>query len=136
MSLVTNSIGVYAENKDQIVLDDVEIKRFATGIHRKGGQNAHWFELFISDCTNGYKAHGDNASGAGGMLAFNTWTGGLVELCSGKGIELKNVDLECKNNISRRGVRHQHRHRRSHRGRAQRRASATASGPTTPSTWW
>jgi hypothetical protein len=98
ISQVTNSIGLYAENKNEIVLDDVEIKRFATAFQRKGGQNSLWFELFISDCIDGYKAHGDNALGAGGALAFNAWVGGLVELCSGKGIELKNVDLECKNN--------------------------------------
>jgi hypothetical protein len=99
ISSATNSIGLYAENQDQIVLDDVEIKRFATGIYRKGGQDAAWRQLYVSDCTIGYKAHGDNASGDGGLLAFNVWDGGRIELCSDKGVELKNVDLLCTHQL-------------------------------------
>lgn len=100
-TLVVGSVGLYCANKDQPVLDDVEIKRFETGIYRKGGTGADWRELYISNCTNGFKAHGDLASGAGAALKFNVWTGGKVELCATFGIELKYVDTDCKHNVFR-----------------------------------
>lgn len=95
VTLVGNSVGVYAENIDQIVFDDVEIKRFETGLHRKGGKLSFWRELYISNCVDGYLAHGDLASGVGGLLRFNEWDGGKIELCSGTGAELKNIDAQC-----------------------------------------
>lgn len=99
ISKISNSIGVYAENKNDIVLHDVEIKRFDTGIQRKGGMYCAWSQLYVSDCDDGYLAHGDAASGLGGAISFNTWVGGAVELCTGKGIELKYVDRACTHNL-------------------------------------
>lgn len=104
ISQVSGSVGVYAENKDQMHLSDVEIKRFATGLYRKGGMLTNWNELYISDCQYGYKAHGDSAvasGNVGGVLQNNYWYGGKVELCSIKGIEFKNVDLDCSHNVMR-----------------------------------
>jgi hypothetical protein len=95
-TLVVGSVGLFASNKDQIVIDDVEIKRFETGAYLKGGEGALWRELYISNCVNGLKAHGDDNSGQGGPLSFNTWNGGKIELCSTFGVELKNVDALCE----------------------------------------
>jgi hypothetical protein len=94
VSKVATSVGVYAVNKDYPVFNDVEIKRFETGLYRKGGTGGFWRELFISDCTSGYKGHGDLAATLGAALLFNEWLGGKVELCSDVGVELKNVDAQ------------------------------------------
>lgn len=99
VTLVAGSIGIYAANVDQIVLDDTEIKRFETGMWRKGGSICNWKDLYVSNCVSGYKAHGDSALGFGGALLFNTWTGGKIELCTGIGIELRNVDSVCEHNV-------------------------------------
>lgn len=99
VSQVALSIGVLAINKDNIVFDDAEVKRFETGIQRKGGSLSYWRELYISDCVNGYLAYGDSAAGAGGSLRFNSWSGGTVDTCTTKGIEYKNVDATCEQNI-------------------------------------
>lgn len=99
VSLVFNSIGIYAANINEIVLDNVEVKRFETGIHRKGGSLCDWRALVISTCVTGYKLHGDSAIGAGGSARFNQWRGGTVEFCTSVGLELKNVDAACEHNI-------------------------------------
>jgi len=101
VTLIGLSVGVYAANKDQVVFDDVEIKRFETGLNRKGGSLSNWRELYISNCVNGYKGHGDLASALGAALQFNQWTGGKIELCSTVGIDLKNVDAACEHNLLR-----------------------------------
>lgn len=95
VTLVVNSVGVYSESVDQIVMDDVEVKRFETGIFCKGGILSDWRDVYISNCTNGYRCHGDSALTLGSARRFNSWHGGKVELCTAVGIELKNVDLAC-----------------------------------------
>ncbi len=100
VSLVGSSVGVYSANKDQIVFDDVEIKRFETGVHCRGGKGLYWSELYIANCVNGYKAHGDSAS-SGAQLRFNLWTGGKIETCTGFGVEFKNVDQQCTHQVLR-----------------------------------
>ena len=58
----------------------MEVKRFETGIWRKGGWFSNCRELQISNCTNGYKLMGDPVSGTtGAEAAFNVWYGGRVE---------------------------------------------------------
>jgi hypothetical protein len=99
ISQVTNSIGVFAEVIDQIVMNEVEIKRFATGFQQKGGQYSHWKDLYVSDCLIGYQGHGDSDSGKGGPLQYNRWDGGRVELCATVGIELENIDELCQHNV-------------------------------------
>lgn len=96
VTLVGNSIGVYAENKDQVVLDRVLVKRFETAVSRKGGSYSFWRNLLLSNCAIGYKGHGDNASAAGGAISFNRWHGGGVELCSQRGLSLVNIDEACE----------------------------------------
>jgi hypothetical protein len=106
VSLVGNSVGLYAENTE-VYLDDVQIKRFETGMFRQGGSLCNWRELYISNCSTGYKAYGDaNASGdnLGAALQFDYWNGGTVDTCTTAGIEFKNVDEQCAN-ITLEGVK-------------------------------
>lgn len=100
VSKVASSIGIEAIDK-RIFLENVVVKRFATGIHCKGMEQGKWHDLTISDCTDGLKGHGDTDAGGGaGGAAFQflNWTGGLVELCSGIGVDLSYEDALCHHN--------------------------------------
>jgi hypothetical protein len=99
ISLVVNSVGVFAANVDQILLDDVEIMRFETGLELFGGKRNNWRDLFISDCVNGYRAWGyTGGNGTGGPLLENQWIGGQIDTCTTIGIELRNFDQPCEHN--------------------------------------
>lgn len=99
ISLVTGSIGVYAERQDAIVFDDVLVKRFAVGIQRDGGSDANWRDLSISNCSYGYRAHGDENDTGAAELQFNYWRGGGIDTCSTIGLELKHDGRDCTDNI-------------------------------------
>lgn len=92
VSLVAASIAVYARQRQRVVFDDVEIKRFNRGIDAKGHSRCQWRDLHISNCVDGYRCYGDDDSGLGGEATNNRWRGGSVSLCTGTGIEIKHVD--------------------------------------------
>jgi len=101
VSLVASSIGLYAKAVDQIVLDDVEIKRFATGMQFKGGRDSIFRDFFIDGCTIGAKFHGDEDAGDGANgdeYRDNRWIGGRVSNCITTGIDYSYEDLRCRNN--------------------------------------
>lgn len=93
ISLVGSSVGVKADDIDRIVLDDVLIKRFETGIELDGGIHSHWRNLTVSNCDTGFKGYATDAD-----LSFNTWRGGGVELCSVVGIDLRYDGETCVGN--------------------------------------
>lgn len=100
VSKVASSIGLQGIDK-RIHLENVLIKRFATGIHCKGMEFAQWINASVSDCTDGVKAHGDTDSGGGGLggpYQNNTWIGGKIDLCSNIGLELSYEDAVCRHN--------------------------------------
>ena len=90
-----NSIGLYAEVMSRVILDNVLVQRFDTGIQLIGGGQNAWREVYISDCLTGYQGHGYSDSGNGGALEFCSWDGGQIDTCSTAGIEIKNVDEAC-----------------------------------------
>ncbi len=98
---VASSVGVWGKNRAEIVLDDVEIKRFQTGIYFRGLTRAAFRDLYVSDCPTGAKLHGDvNAGGDSDGRPFvnNAWVGGRVQQCSTLGVELSYEDRLCANN--------------------------------------
>ncbi|UVC14704.1 hypothetical protein [Mesorhizobium onobrychidis] len=98
VSVVAGSVGVYSVANDQIVLDDVEIKRFAASKHIRGGENMVWEKLYISDCADGSKLHGDTDAGDSGLgkrIGNIRWIGGRIDLCSVTGLDVRNVDAPC-----------------------------------------
>mgnify|MGYP001591228215 CR=1 FL=1 len=104
VNLVASSVGVFAKAVDEIVFNDVEIKRFVTGLHFKGGRRGQWKDLYVSACTTGAKLHGDlNAGGGsdGDEFRDNEWTGGVVDLCTSIGVELSYEDKRCRHNTIR-----------------------------------
>lgn len=94
VSQVALSVGILADAVDRLVMDDVLIKRFETGIQRDGGSYAFWHALWISDCVNGYKAYATDDD-----LLFNVWLGGGVELCSTRGIDLQSNGSDAIGNV-------------------------------------
>lgn len=94
VSQVALSVGILADAIDRLVLDDVLIKRFETGIQRDGGSYAFWRNLTISDCVNGCKAYATDDD-----LLFNMWIGGGIELCSTLGIDLQSNGSDCIGNV-------------------------------------
>jgi hypothetical protein len=99
ISLVGGSVGIYAANQSQTIIDDVEVKRFDIGIRRYGGTLADWRQLWISNCNTGYSAGGNSAAGVGGALTFNRWRGGQVDTCGTFGIDLEDVDRLAQDNV-------------------------------------
>ena len=104
VDLQVGSVGLYAKAVDETVLEDVEIKRFETGAHFKGGRRAAWRNLRIDNCATGAKLYGDNdASGGanGDEFRHNDWTGGRVSNCTTTGLDLAYVDMRCWHNAIR-----------------------------------
>lgn len=93
ISQVGLSVGVLANDRDRMVMEDALIKRFETGVERDGGTHSHWRNLTISDCDTGYKAYATDAD-----LSFNTWDGGGIELCSVIGLDLRYDGEACVSN--------------------------------------
>ena len=101
---VASSVGVFAKGQDETVFDDVEVKRFVTGIQFKGGRRAKWRDFYIDSCGTGAKLHGDvNAAGGsdGDQFRGNEWSGGKVSLCTTTGVELSYEDRKCWHNTIR-----------------------------------
>jgi hypothetical protein len=100
INLIANSIGIYGDAKERIVLNNVTVKRFSTGIHLRGGKNIDWSGLSIDNCSYGCKLHGDmNVSGGnvGSELLQLTWRGGVVSTCLTVGVEMSYEDTKCSN---------------------------------------
>lgn len=100
---IASSVGVFSKANNETVFDDVDIKRFVTGMHFKGGQRAQWRDLYITNNTTGAKLHGDIDSGGGAdgdEYRHNDWTGGLVSL-NVAGVDLSFEDRKCYHNTFR-----------------------------------
>lgn len=98
VSQQVGSIGWYAVNQDEIVMDDVRVKRFDTGFHQKGGKHSRWRNFFTTNNLTAGKMHGDLDSGdtgLGGEYRHNSWQGGLVDQNINYGIRLSYEDRIC-----------------------------------------
>jgi hypothetical protein len=95
---VASSVGVYSVAQDESVFDDVDVKRFAVGMHFKGGRRSNWRDLYVTNNTIGAKLHGDiNAAGGsnGDDFANNAWYSGKVSQNTTIGVELSYEDEPC-----------------------------------------
>ena len=101
LTLVASSVGVFAKSQDEIVLDDVEVRRFVSGLHWKGGRRSNFTNLYIDNCATAAKFHGDNDAGGGAdgdEFRNNRWVGGKVSNCTLVGVELSYEDKLCSHN--------------------------------------
>ena len=102
VNLVAGGVGVFSKANDEPVFDDVDVKRFETGLHFKGGRRASWRDLYLTSCSTGAKLHGDNDAGGGAdgdEYRSNAWVGGKVALCTTIGVEFSYEDMKCYQNV-------------------------------------
>lgn len=101
INLVPGSVGVFGKGRAETRFDDVEIKRFETGGHFRGGRRSAWYDLYLTNCITGAKLHGDMAAldgGGGDEWTNNLWLGGRIIQCTGIGVELSYEDTFCRQN--------------------------------------
>ena len=101
ISLEPQSVGIFSKNRNETIFSNVEVKRFETGMHCKGGVKSAWRDLYLANCTTGAKLHGDLDTGGGSdgnEFRFNRWEGGEVIQCTVAGVEFSFEDKKCWNN--------------------------------------
>ncbi len=104
INVPTNSTGLHSEANDEIILYRTAIKRFATGLHLKGGRRSNLRDFYLDNCNIGAKLHGDSDAGGGAdgdELRNLSWNGGRVTNCTQIGIELSYEDRLCIANTIR-----------------------------------
>jgi len=97
-----NSIGFYSKANNNVRMRRAKFKRFATGMHFRGGRRTDFEDLSIDACATGCKWHGDNdASGGadGDEFRYNRWEGGRVSSCTTIGVDIAYVDKKCYHNV-------------------------------------
>lgn len=101
VSLVALSIGVYGVAIDETIFVRAKIKRFETGMRRRGGQRNDWQTFSIEQCVTGADLLGDEDAGNTGngeAFAGNRWCGGVVSLCTTAGVNIEYVDAAARDN--------------------------------------
>lgn len=96
-----NSVGLFSKANDEVFFFDAEIKRFATGLHFKGGRRVSALNLYLSTCATNAKFHGDLNAGDGSdgdEFRDLLWVGGKNELATSVGVEFSWEDKLCINN--------------------------------------
>jgi len=100
LTATAGSIGVSAIGVDTIIIDDVKIASFETGLRLKGGQHCNWRDFSISACSTGADLRGDVDSGngsTGSMLGGIIWQGGTVSDNVSFGVIVRCVDRLVEN---------------------------------------
>lgn len=101
ISLIANSTGVYAHARTGLVLDNVQIKRFATGLHCLGGRDHVYRRLETSNCTKNVRLLGDMDvanGGTGDEFSGLDWMSGSVGTSVQIGLEMTMNDAPVRHN--------------------------------------
>jgi hypothetical protein len=100
LSLKSGGVGVSSIAKDGVVMNDVLVRRFDTGVLMKGGSYHDYTAFSIEDCNKGYRGIGDNnvvSSPVGSSFIGLGWKGGAITSCIEVGLELLVRDAEVRN---------------------------------------
>ncbi len=95
VNLNSGSIGILAVGRDRVFLDNVIVKRFASGIVMRGGEDARFREAYVQNCATGADIRGDRdamLSNTGGPALDLLWDGGSVETCTTLGLRFSFED--------------------------------------------
>jgi hypothetical protein len=95
VNLIANSIGIYSVGRADMVLDNVEVKRFATGWLAKGFDRPKLRHTSFSNCNTGAELRGDKdraTTNTGGSARGLSWDGGKVDLCTVAGVLISYED--------------------------------------------
>lgn len=98
--LSTNSIGIKSVGNDQVILNDVLIKRFETGATFLGGRSHNWNNLSVENTNNAIQLYGDNDAGDttnGGAFEDLVWNGGVISFAAIRGVDFSFEDNLCQN---------------------------------------
>ena len=101
ISLIVNSVGVFAQARRRVVLDNVEIKRFATGLHCVGGRDHVYRRLRVMNCSKNVRLLGDMDVANGGLgdeFSGLDWLSGAVGESSHVGLEMTMDDAPVRHN--------------------------------------
>lgn len=95
VNLNPGSVGIFGRARAEFSLTEAQVKRFETGINMQGGNNHHYTNLFVVNCSTGAVLRGDlDASNTDEGAAFTdlTWRGGSVTESTVYGLHLRYVD--------------------------------------------
>ncbi len=95
-SRVAGSVGVFAANKNEIVLDDVLLDSLDVGLRMNGGNRPTIRELYIDNCATGALLQGDSTDSGAELRDFE-WSGGRVTNCTTFGVKVAWVDKVAEN---------------------------------------
>lgn len=101
ISLIALSTGVYAHARRRLVLDNVEIKRFATGLHCVGGRDHIYRRFRATNCTKNVRLLGDMDvanGGTGDEFSGLDWLSGSVGTSATIGLEMTMNDAPVRHN--------------------------------------
>lgn len=99
-TLMSGSIAVKSVGNNEIVFENVMIRRFETGIHVLGGKGFVWKDFSIENVDYGAKLHGDSDAGDtgnGAALEDVLWMGGIITVAGIHGVSLSYEDQICHN---------------------------------------
>jgi hypothetical protein len=102
INLIPGSTGLYGKAVDRIKLDNVEIKRFATGMMFRGGRDHVYRDLNLTNNTVAGSCRGDDdfiGTGTGDEFSGLDWFQGAVKQHVGGGIDFTMFDLPVKHNV-------------------------------------
>lgn len=104
VSAIAGSTGLLSEQQDDILLRNVTIKRFETGLHVKGGARPRFDRLSLTNHQFGARLQGDTEAlsslwWSGGIVAENVEAGIWIEYVDQIATHLKLEEIEFRDNL-------------------------------------
>ena len=99
INLNPDSVGVFGLARERFRVDNVEVKRFETGLQFFGGNDHHYNDLYLLNCGTCAEFRGDtDATNTDEGSAFTdmTWKSGYVKESTEYGVHLRYVDARVK----------------------------------------
>lgn len=90
--LAAGSVGLKSVGNASVILDNVKIERFETGMYIKGGSSFAWKDLTILNVITAAKIFGETT-----VLQDLVWIGGLVSTATTLGLDIGYKDQMCQN---------------------------------------
>jgi hypothetical protein len=102
VNLIPGSTGLYGRAVNRVRLENVEIKRFATGMMFRGGRDHVYRDLNLTNNTVGGSLRGDDdfvGTGTGDEFSGLDWFQGAVRQHIGGGLDLTMFDMPVRHNV-------------------------------------
>lgn len=99
ISLQSGSVGLYTVADDHLRLNEVMIKRFATGLKALGGTDHQYNQFFVDNCATNVELRGDqdaSSTNLGSIFVGLAWNGGAITQSTSYGLYLRYIDLSIR----------------------------------------